>query len=93
MAICNKQAENTFYLCSSVWFGDLQAEKKFEIMTQMTLLRPGVVRQHMDKYLTLKSASHDNWCTVGGDGGCRVDEVRAGTTSPMPDHKVLSYST
>ena len=22
-----------------------------------------------------------------GMGGCRVDEVRAGTTSPMPDHK------
>ena len=22
-----------------------------------------------------------------GDGGCRVGEVRAGTTSPMPDHK------
>ena len=33
------------------------------------------------------SASHDNWCTVGGDGGCRVGEVRAGTTSSMPDHK------
>ena len=33
------------------------------------------------------SASHDNWCTVGGDGGCRVGEVRACTTSPMPDHK------
>ena len=33
------------------------------------------------------SASRDNWCTVGGDGGCRVSEVRAGTTSPMPDHK------
>ena len=32
-------------------------------------------------------ASRDNWCTVGGDGGCRVGEVRAGTTSPMPDHK------
>ena len=29
----------------------------------------------------------DNWCTVGGDGGCRVGEVRASTTSPMPDHK------
>ena len=28
------------------------------------------------------SASHDNLCTVGGDGGCRVGEVRAGTTSP-----------
>ena len=24
---------------------------------------------------------------MGGDGGCRVGEVRAGTTSPMPDHK------
>ena len=23
----------------------------------------------------------------GRDGGCRVGEVRAGTTSPMPDHK------
>ena len=33
------------------------------------------------------SASHNNWCTVGGDGGCRVGEVQAGTTSPMPDHK------
>ena len=33
------------------------------------------------------SASHDNWCTVGGDGGCRVGEIRAGTTSPIPDHK------
>ena len=25
--------------------------------------------------------------TVGGDGGCRVKEVQAGTTSPIPDHK------
>ena len=24
-----------------------------------------------------------NYSTVGGDGGCRVGEVRAGTTSPM----------
>ena len=29
----------------------------------------------------------DYYRTVGGDGGCRVGEVRAGTTSPMPDHK------
>ena len=34
----------------------------------------------------------DNYSTVGGDGGCRVSEVWAGTTSPMPDHKGLSYS-
>ena len=33
------------------------------------------------------SASRHNWCTVVGDGGCRVGEVRAGTASPMPDHK------
>ena len=38
-------------------------------------------------YINSYSASRDNWCTVGGDGGCRVGEVRAGTTSPMPDHK------
>ena len=30
---------------------------------------------------------HDDYSTVGGDGGCRVGEVRAGTTSPMPEHK------
>ena len=33
----------------------------------------------------------DSYSTVGGDGGCRVGEVRAGMTSPMPDHWVLSY--
>ena len=47
------------------------------------------------------SASHDNWCTgtllnriitaLGGDRGCRVDKVQAGTTLPVPDHKCLSY--
>ena len=39
------------------------------------------------KAINSYSASCDNWCTVGGNGGCRVGEVRAGTTSPMPDHK------
>ena len=39
------------------------------------------------KSINSYSASRDNWCTVGGDGGCRVGEIRAGTTSPMPDHK------
>ena len=29
----------------------------------------------------------DNYSTVGGDVGCGVGEVQAGTTSPMPDHK------
>ena len=29
----------------------------------------------------------DKYITVEGDGGGRVGEVRASTTSPMPDHK------
>ena len=29
----------------------------------------------------------DNDSTVRGDGGSRDGEVRAGTTSPMPEHK------
>ena len=27
-----------------------------------------------------------NYITVGGNVGCRVDKVQAGTTSPMPNH-------
>ena len=36
----------------------------------------------------------DNDSTVRGDGGSRVGEVRAGTTSPMPEHKgfMLQYT-
>ena len=30
---------------------------------------------------------HKHYSTVRGDGGGRVGEVRAGTTSPMPEHK------
>ena len=63
---------------------------------------PETVDRHMvsevrDKILTLKvlimtidALGHfkqDTDSTVGGDGGCRVGEVRASTTSPMPDHK------
>ena len=33
------------------------------------------------------SFKQGDYSTVGGDGGCRVGEVQAGTTSPMPDHK------
>ena len=40
-----------------------------------------VFAMHWD---TLKQ---DNYSTVRGDGGSRVGEVRAGTTSPMPEHK------
>ena len=45
------------------------------------------------KIINSYSASRDNGCTVGGDGGCRGGEVRAGTTSPCPTIRVLSYSS
>ena len=34
----------------------------------------------------IKILKQDNDSTVRGDGGSRVGEVRAGTTSPMPEH-------
>ena len=36
---------------------------------------------------TLQHLKQDNDSTVRGDGGSRVGEVRASTTSPMPEHK------
>ena len=57
-------------------------------MVLVFLPRTSIDTESQVKFLVNSySASHDNWCTVGGDGGCRVGEVRAGTTSPMPDHK------
>ena len=35
----------------------------------------------------LDTLKQDNYSTVRGDGAGRVGEVRAGTTSPMPEHK------
>ena len=35
----------------------------------------------------LRHFKQGNYSTVQGDGVSRVSEVRAGTTSPMPEHK------
>ena len=35
----------------------------------------------------LRHFKQDNYSSMGGDGGCKVGEVRAGTTSLIPDHK------
>ena len=53
--------------------------------------------QHINPFYLLKCQSRQlmhwdtlkqgNYSTVRGDGGSRVGEVRAGTTSPMPEHK------
>ena len=36
---------------------------------------------------TVDALGQGNYNTVRGDGGSRVGEVWAGTTSPMPEHK------
>ena len=46
----------------------------------------GRLRLQVQHNLLTSTRLKHRW-TVGGDGGCRVGEVRAGTTSPMPDHK------
>ena len=40
----------------------------------------------------LGTFKQDKYTTVGGNGGCRVGEVRADTTPPCPTIRVLSYS-
>ena len=63
-----------------------------------TILSPSPVKEQEQTLLTLKvlvatidalgaPLKQDNYSTVRGDGGCRAGEVRAGTTSPMPEHK------
>ena len=53
-----------------------------------SLTHPLVHKQIILKVLvTTSDALGHFYSTVGGDGGCRVGEERAGTTSPMPDHK------
>ena len=39
------------------------------------------------EFMHWNTFKQDNYSTVRGDGGCRVGEVRAGTTSPIPNHK------
>ena len=41
----------------------------------------------LNSYSASDTLKQDNDSTVRGDGGSRVGEVRAGTTSPMPEHK------
>ena len=73
--------------CVCIWIS-LKNSRDTQIkLNFLFLLKNGECLHMRIQWLTLKSASHDNWCTVGGDGGCRVGEVWAGTTSPMPDRK------
>ena len=59
------------------------------VLLVLTLFHTTLLVLGVCQYTFISSyiASRDNWCTVEGDGGWRVGEVRAGTTSPMPDHK------
>ena len=73
------------------WFGSMVSRVSFFSIKNMLLS----VCSMIDKPLKCLSQQLMHWdtfkqdvySTVGGDGGCRVGEVRAGTTSPIPDHK------
>ena len=54
----------------------------------MTMMK-NLIRMYLMHCDTLKQ---DSDSTVRGDGGSRVGEVRAGTASPCPSIRVLSYS-
>ena len=63
-----------------------------EVSTWSKIIKYKSINNHTSApthYTTIDSysASRNNWCTVGGDGGCRVSEARAGATSPMPNHR------
>ena len=76
----------------------IQIEKLVPKDPSWTLYHLYDSRVYLSWLINSYSASHDNWCTVilwnrinyntvRGDGGSRVGEVRADTTSPMPEHK------
>ena len=71
-----------FFILLVLWFYSL-----LSLVKDCKMKKHIFCNKHIICIINSHSASWDNWCTVGGDGGCRVGEVRAGTTSPMPDHK------
>ena len=67
---------------------EIPSKKAFKTVINILLLTLTVLVMTID---TL--GQFLNWIITTqweGDGGCRVVEVRAGATSPMPDHKGLS---
>ena len=80
---------NIQYIYTRVYVSSMCANKCLKLQErgvsaferQLTLKVPVTAIDACD---TLKQ---DNDSTVRGDGGGRVGEVRAGTTSPMPEHK------
>ena len=95
--ICHKRLLHVKYSCTIIWpkcsagmeldelhhtHGIYALQTKYSVYKILYFLE---FFQALNSY----SASCDNWCTVGGDGRCRVGKVQAGTTSPMPDHKGL----
>ena len=46
VTVCNHQADSPLYVLPDVWSGDLQDLKKYgHIWHQMSLLRPGIIKQ------------------------------------------------
>ena len=60
-----------------------------ELRSYVNKVNSRTLRLHKQHHFQLHwdTLKQDDYSTVGGDGGCRVGEARASTTSPVPDHK------
>ena len=47
----------------------------------------GHLKEKLHNYNYTTTTTQENYSRVGEDGECRVGKVRAGSTSPRPDHK------
>ena len=80
MTICNHQADSPLHVWPDVWSGDLQVYKMCShTWHRMSLLRPGVVKQHKSKLFTIYALLTNrslHWAifTLGMWECCRVFE-------------------
>ena len=77
VTICNHQADSPLNVWPDVWSGDLKVQKKYgQTRHQVSLLRPGVIKQHKTKPNPLWSKTSDFAWYTWGEGG-RADKVIA----------------
>ena len=86
VTICNHQPDSPLYVWPDVWFDQLQVQKKYgQTWHRMSLLRPGVIKQHQTKtnkpnLLTINSVfvhTHKQvkWLSVNASATFRLDHI------------------
>ena len=71
------------WMCKTVWIAPQSNYRQSPFAASVTTFSHAVFRMATKRPFILA----DNYRTVGADCRCRVSEVQAGTTSPMPDHE------